>query len=117
MPLDHITTDELIKKFGSHLPIEVATLIFNSPDGETVEELRNKIDGFMAPPSPLEGEELRIAIFNTTKDLVTKFLYYDRRDDEDMPRGLIEKSIEEGLISTDDIITIFSGELRSKIFD
>jgi len=47
----------------------------------------------------------------TISDLVTDFLYYDRKEDEDLPRGEIEKAVEAGEISLAEMVDIFHNEL------
>lgn len=49
----------------------------------------------------------RDRIFSTTTELVAQFLYYDRNDDDDMPRGEIEDAISAGEISIDEIVDHF----------
>jgi len=41
----------------------------------------------------------------TVSDLVAKFLYYDRKEDEDLPRGAIEEAIKAGEITEQEIVT------------
>jgi hypothetical protein len=56
-----------------------------------------------------------LAIEATAQDLVADFLYYGRKEDEDLPLGAIQEAISEGEITVEDIIEIFSKELRDKI--
>jgi len=51
-------------------------------------------------------------IIGTVQDLVGALLWYDRKEDEDLERGEIEAAIEAGEISVDEMIDIFSKELR-----
>jgi len=44
-------------------------------------------------------------------DLVAGFLYYDRKEDEDLPNGAIETAIENGEITTDEIVDKFKQAL------
>jgi hypothetical protein len=46
-------------------------------------------------------------ILDYVDDLVSDFLYYDRKDDEQLRRGDIENAIESGEISIDDIVNKF----------
>lgn len=57
-------------------------------------------------------EDIKIKILNTVKDLVSDFLYYDRKEDEDLPRGAIEEAIEYGVITRAEIYTAFQKELE-----
>ena len=44
-------------------------------------------------------------------DLVSNFMYYDRKEDDDLPRGAIEKAIEVGVITLDEIVEKFRDEI------
>lgn len=46
-------------------------------------------------------------ILNTVSDLVGSFLYYDRKEDEDLPRGAIQDALEDGVITIDEIVAEF----------
>lgn len=50
-------------------------------------------------------------IMATMSDLVSKFLYYDRKEDADLPIGQIERSIAAGEISAAEIVAEFKAEL------
>lgn len=54
-------------------------------------------------------------IEETIVDLVSSFLYYDRKGDSDLPIGYIEKAIKEGEITADEIVHIFSRYLTDAI--
>ena len=51
-------------------------------------------------------------ILNTVNDLVLDFLYYDRKEDEDLPERSIQKAIEVGDISVKDIVDHFESQLK-----
>jgi len=60
--------------------------------------------------------ESTVELINSTiTDLVSQFLYYDRKEDESLPVGEIEREISLGNISVDDIIDRFSHELISSL--
>ena len=46
-------------------------------------------------------------IMDTVDDLVSNFLYYDRKEDELLPRGSIGAAIDAGELSTRDIAERF----------
>lgn len=48
----------------------------------------------------------------TLSDQVTKFLYYDRKEDSELPVGAIEKAIKSGSISIEEMLSHFESELR-----
>ena len=47
-------------------------------------------------------------ILGYVEDLIAAFLYYDRKEDEDLQRGDIEKAIKDGLITEAEIVEQFS---------
>ena len=51
-------------------------------------------------------------ILNHVEDLVSDFLYYQRKGDSELPRGEIESAIENGDIEIEDIVFEFENELR-----
>jgi len=55
----------------------------------------------------------RELIIANVQDLVADFLYYDRKEDEELGRGDIEKAILEGIIKESEIADIFKKELHS----
>ena len=52
----------------------------------------------------------RQIIFDTIDDLVSRFLYYDRKDDEELQIGDIEKVINRGYVSVDEIAERFKNK-------
>jgi len=46
---------------------------------------------------------------------VIKFLYYDRKEDEDLPVGVIEQAVRDGVITTDEIVEEFRHEIERSI--
>ena len=56
--------------------------------------------------------ERRQIILDTVDDLVADLLYYDRKEDEELPRGEIEAAIKAGEISEADIVEAFAAALR-----
>jgi hypothetical protein len=53
----------------------------------------------------------REKILGTVGDLVSDFLYYDRKEDEDLPRGEIEAAIKTEVITTEEIVSHFRDHL------
>lgn len=51
-------------------------------------------------------------IEDTVSDLAGSLLYYDRKEDEDLPRGAIEEAINAGEISVEEILGILEKDLR-----
>ena len=54
-------------------------------------------------------------ILDTISDLVSDFLYYDRKEDEELKNGDIEKAIEDGIITKEEIVKAFSDELHEAL--
>ena len=50
-------------------------------------------------------------ILDTVSDLVGSLMYYDRKEDEDLPRGAIEDAVSSGEITYDEIIAQFKKDL------
>lgn len=51
----------------------------------------------------------REQILDTVEDLVARFLYYDRKEDGELPENVIEGAIAAGEITVDEI----AGKFRS----
>lgn len=49
----------------------------------------------------------------TISDLVGDLLYYDRKEDEDLPRGAIEAMVASGEISASEMVALFRDELAA----
>lgn len=47
----------------------------------------------------------------TITDLVSNLLYYDRKEDEELPRGAIEEMISSKVVTVSDIVDKFRVEL------
>jgi hypothetical protein len=54
-------------------------------------------------------------ILDNISDLVADLLYYDRKSDEDLPLGTVEKFIKNGEISTAEMAEYFRTCLEEKI--
>lgn len=52
------------------------------------------------------NEELQI-LENLISDSISNLLFYDRKEDEDLPLGRIEKLVLHGVITPEEIITLF----------
>lgn len=53
----------------------------------------------------------RDLIIANVEDLVIDFLYYDRKEDEELPRGEIQDAVNSGEISIEEIVEIFRQRL------
>lgn len=54
---------------------------------------------------------MRSTILNTIDDLVSNFYYYDRKEDEDLPVGEIQRAVQRGDISFNEIVDRFKTQL------
>jgi len=57
-------------------------------------------------------EEIKKLIAVTIDDLVGNFLYYDRKEDEELEQGVIEAAIEDGVVTEDELVEMFRTSLR-----
>jgi len=60
------------------------------------------------------AEKKRQYVFNEISDLVGSFMYYDRKECETLPRGEIEKLVEQGIISYDEMAEHFGKCLKGE---
>jgi hypothetical protein len=58
----------------------------------------------------MEPEQLKETILNSAATAAAKFVYYDRKEDEELPRGAIEQAIVDGVITEDEIVEAFRTE-------
>ena len=54
---------------------------------------------------------MKQTIINNIDDSIAKFLYYDRKEDEDLPVGAIEEAIKSGDITYGEIVDRFKQQL------
>ena len=54
-------------------------------------------------------------LMNLMEDTVSCLLYYDRKEDEDLPVGAIEKLVKDGEITIDQIVEKFEYHLREAL--
>jgi hypothetical protein len=50
----------------------------------------------------------RQLILDTASDLAANFMYYDRKEDEELPRGGIEEAVKNGEITEKEIVIAFA---------
>lgn len=56
-------------------------------------------------------EQIELAI----ADLVIDLLFYDRKEDEDLPMNKIEELIASGELTADEMIKVFGDELKKQL--
>lgn len=75
-------------------------------DRQGVAELAEKLD----VPLSLEkakakkNAKLRERILNSFSDSLTDWLYYDRKEDDELPPQSIEKAVKEGLVTVEELV-------------
>ena len=60
----------------------------------------------------LTGEARKKKILLTIEDLFVDWLYYDRKEDYELPLGSIKEAIEQGEITKDEIILAFHRQIE-----
>ncbi len=65
-----------------------------------------------SPEKPDSDEALRELIMKTLVDMVSKLMYYDRKEDEELPLGAIEDAVERGVITHTEMMAKFYEEIR-----
>lgn len=81
-----------------------------SPVFET--DLRNQIDAEMNK-SLHTRQKLKTMILAKFSDLLSGFLYYDRKEDDELPVGAFEQALESGTITQKDLAIELEQILRS----
>ncbi len=56
-------------------------------------------------------------VLDTVENLISDFLYYDRKEDDELPIGVIEKLIAEGVITEIEIVAHFTTHLMKELKD
>lgn len=79
----------------------------NKEAGKSIMEAHDAWDNYLATTVTKE------IILGTVGNLVTDFMYYDRKEDDELPSGAIEKAIAAGVITTTEIAEKFRSELES----
>lgn len=62
---------------------------------------------FTCPGSQDRGRSLADLILGAVGDLVTNLLYYDRKEDEDLPQGAIQLAVERRVVTVDQMVEKF----------
>jgi hypothetical protein len=61
------------------------------------------------------NDTVKTLVLNSVSDLVTNFIYYDRKDDSELTSDMLFDAIDMNIISLDEIIDHFSSELRRRL--
>lgn len=57
----------------------------------------------------------RQRIINIVTDSIAGMMYYDRKEDEDLPRGAIEEAVAAGEITVEEMVTFWRDELTEAV--
>lgn len=52
-------------------------------------------------------------IINTIDDLCSKFLYYDRKEDEELSADQLNQAVRKGIITVDEMVAEFRKHLEN----
>jgi hypothetical protein len=58
---------------------------------------------------------MKLIIINTVKDLCSNFLYYDRKEDEELSAEDLQNAINSGEITIEEIVAEFETNLRNTL--
>ena len=59
--------------------------------------------------------ELKKYLLGVVGDAVLDFMVYDRKDDEELPRGVIEDAVSRGVLSLDDLVQAFRTHMEEHL--
>lgn len=54
-------------------------------------------------------------VLDTVIDLAADLFYYDRKEDEDLPLGVIQKMVDAGEITVDEIVAAFAEAVKEHV--
>ena len=58
---------------------------------------------------------MKETILNTIKDLCANFLYYDRKEDEDLSADELEEAVKNGTVTIDEMVETFRIQLENTL--
>lgn len=59
--------------------------------------------------------KLRSHILDTFADAISGILYYDRKEDSNLPVGAIEQAIADGVVTVDELVEKFRASLENSL--
>ena len=54
-------------------------------------------------------------IINTIKDLCSNFLYYDRKEDDELSEDDLIQAVEDGTVTIEEMVAEFENQLRNTL--
>jgi hypothetical protein len=58
------------------------------------------------------SDDIKSSILDTVDDSVSNLLYYDRKDDEELPRGAINDAVRDRVVTVEEMVAQFEVSLR-----
>ncbi len=56
-------------------------------------------------------------ILGLVEDQVMDLLFYDRKEDEEFPKGFIEAAIKNGVVSVDEMVACYRSHIEGAVED
>jgi len=63
----------------------------------------------------MDNITLRIRILNVLEDAISDFLYYDRKEDDVLPRRAIQQAVRDGVVTVDELAEKARSVLKSNL--
>jgi hypothetical protein len=63
----------------------------------------------------VNNEALKVQILGKIADLVADFLWYDRKEDDELPRGVIEEAVFDEVITVSELVDEFTLQLMRRL--
>lgn len=60
-----------------------------------------------------DEQPIKEIIMNTIEDLVSDFVYYDRKEDEDLSREQLKDAVTSGEVTVDEMVAAFREHLEN----
>ena len=60
-------------------------------------------------------KDIKQTILDTIDDTVAKLVYYDRKEDEELPVGAIDQAVRDGVITVDEMVEKFREVLTADL--
>lgn len=91
----------------------IETMGKDTPYGK---QLRKVLDGVEVEGQKYPDEHiLKERITNVISDTLVDLLYYNRKEDDDLPIGAIEDAIEHGIITVDEILELVRKQITHSV--
>lgn len=58
-------------------------------------------------------KDTKAMILDTVSDLVGRFVYYDRKEDENLSREALNQALRDGVVTVDEIVAVFRYDIEA----